>query len=35
MRLLKEENSRLRQLLAELSLDEHMLQEIVSHAAVA
>ena len=35
MRLLKEENSRLKQLVAELSLDKHMLQEIVSHAAVA
>jgi putative transposase len=30
LRLLKEENSRLRQLVAELSLDKHMLQEIVS-----
>lgn len=30
MRLLKEENSRLKQLVAELSLDKHMLQEIVS-----
>jgi len=35
MRLLKEENSRLKQLVAKLSLDKHMLQEIVSHAAVA
>jgi putative transposase len=30
LRLLKEENSRLKQLVAELSLDKHMLQEIVS-----
>ena len=30
MRLLKEENARLKQLVAELSLDKHMLQEIVS-----
>jgi len=29
-RLLKEENARLKQLVAELSLDKHMLQEIVS-----
>ena len=35
LRLLKEENARLKQLVAELSLDNHMLQEIVSHAAVA
>jgi hypothetical protein len=35
LRLVKEENSRLKQLAAELSLDRHMLQEIVSHAAVA
>ena len=30
LRLLKEENARLKQLVAELSLDKHMLQEIVS-----
>jgi len=30
LRLLKEENSRLKQLVAELSLDKHMLQELVS-----
>jgi putative transposase len=30
MRQLKEENARLKQLVAELSLDRHMLQEIVS-----
>jgi putative transposase len=30
LRLLKVENSRLKQLVAELSLDKHMLQEIVS-----
>ncbi len=30
LRLLKEENFRLKQLVAELSLDKHMLQEIVS-----
>ena len=30
LRLLKEENSRLKQLVAELSLDKHMLQEIVT-----
>jgi putative transposase len=30
LRLLKEENARLKQLVAELSLDKHMLQKIVS-----
>jgi len=30
MRQLKEENSRLKQLVAELSLDRHMLQEVIS-----
>ncbi len=30
LRLLKEENARLKQLVAELSLDKHMLQEVVS-----
>lgn len=30
LRLLKEENARLKQLVAELSLDKHMLQENVS-----
>jgi hypothetical protein len=35
LRLLKEEDSRLKQLVAELSLDKHILQEIVSHTAIA
>jgi len=30
LRMLKDENSRLKKLVAELSLDKHMLQEIVS-----
>lgn len=30
LRLVKEENARLKQLVAELSLDRHMLQEIIS-----
>lgn len=30
LRLLRDENSRLKQLVADLSLDKHMLQEIVS-----
>lgn len=35
MKQLKEENARLKQLVAELSLDRHMLQEVIAHAAVA
>jgi len=30
LRLLREENARLKQLVAELSLDKHMLQEVVT-----
>lgn len=35
MKQLKEENAKLKQLVAELSLDRHMLQEVISYAAVA
>jgi hypothetical protein len=35
LRLLKEENARLKQLVAALGLDKHMLKEIVSDTAIA